>query len=161
MKKIINLKCHKTIYYYYQVIYFLSPFEEVMWRVTHQLWAELLFESLFVSGQNWRILQTTDSLRDQHVEAVLHGEHQQRPGSRDREMMRCSPTEGSTADWLYHRCLLLTLVLVCPQRRQPAPSSSQSKQKTIKITTLNNMKTYKRRKGESAALPLPACSAPH
>lgn len=67
----------------------------------------------------------------------------------------------STADWLHHRCLLLTSVLVCPQRRQPALSSSQSKQKTIKITTLNNVKIYKRRKGESAALPLPACSAPH
>lgn len=51
---------------------------------THQLGAELLFEPLLVAGQDGGIFQTSDGLRDQHVEAVLHGEHQQRPEDRRR-----------------------------------------------------------------------------
>lgn len=51
---------------------------------THQLGAELLFEPLLVAGQDGGVLQTSDGLRDQHVEAVLHGEHQQRPEDRRR-----------------------------------------------------------------------------
>lgn len=43
-----------------------------------QFRAKLLFESLFVSGGDAGVLQTADSLGDEHVETVLHGEHQQR-----------------------------------------------------------------------------------
>lgn len=48
-------------------------------RSTHQLRAQLLFEPLSVSGDDGRIFEAADGLRDQHVEAVLHREHQQRP----------------------------------------------------------------------------------
>lgn len=48
-----------------------------------QFRAELLFEPLFVSGQDGGIFETADGLRDQHVEAVLHGEDQQRLQSLD------------------------------------------------------------------------------
>lgn len=48
--------------------------------MTYQFRAKLLFESLFVSGGDAGVLQTADGLGDEHVETVLHGEHQQRPG---------------------------------------------------------------------------------
>lgn len=48
-----------------------------------QLRAELLFEPLFVPRKDGGIFETPNSLRDQHVETVLHGEHQQRLQSLD------------------------------------------------------------------------------
>lgn len=61
------------------------PCSEGLDESTHQLGAELLFEPLLVAGQDGGIFETPDGLRDQHVEAVLHGEHQQRPeGTRRR-----------------------------------------------------------------------------
>lgn len=52
---------------------------EVLDEWTHQLGAELLFEPLLVAGQDGGVFETPDGLRDEHVEAVLHGEHQQGP----------------------------------------------------------------------------------
>lgn len=49
----------------------------------HQFRAELLFEPLLVSGEDGGVLQTSNCLGDQHVETVLHGEHQQRPEKTD------------------------------------------------------------------------------
>lgn len=46
-------------------------------RRSHQFRAELLFEPLFVTRKDGWIFETADGLRDQDVEAVLHGEHQQ------------------------------------------------------------------------------------
>lgn len=43
----------------------------------HQFRAELLFESLLVSGYDGRVFEVPNSLRDEHVETVLHGKHQQ------------------------------------------------------------------------------------
>lgn len=51
---------------------------EVAWQAREksaQLWAELLFEPLFVSREDGGVFETPNSLRDQHVETVLHGEH--------------------------------------------------------------------------------------
>lgn len=48
----------------------------------HQLRAELLLEPLLVSGDDGGIFEISNSLRDEHVETVLHGEHQQRPANK-------------------------------------------------------------------------------
>lgn len=45
--------------------------------MSHQFRAELLFEPLFVSREDGGIFETSNSLRDEDVETVLHGEHQQ------------------------------------------------------------------------------------
>lgn len=50
--------------------------------MSHQLRAELLFEPLFVSREDGGIFQTPNSLRDEDVETVFHGEHQQGPGEK-------------------------------------------------------------------------------
>ena len=47
--------------------------------ISHQFGAELLFEPLFVSREDGGIFETSHSLRDEDIETVLHGEHQQRP----------------------------------------------------------------------------------
>lgn len=56
--------------------------------MSHQFRAQLLFEPLFVSRYDGGIFETPNSLRDQHVETVLHGEHQQRPEEK-RETTSC------------------------------------------------------------------------
>lgn len=52
---------------------------------SHQFRAELLFQPLFVSGEDRGIFETANSLRDEDVETVLHGEHQQRPKEKREE----------------------------------------------------------------------------
>lgn len=52
-------------------------------ETSHQFRAKLLFEPLFVSREDGGIFETPHSLRDQHVETVLHGEHQQRPAEKE------------------------------------------------------------------------------
>lgn len=47
------------------------------WEKSAQFWAELLLEPLFVSREDGRIFEAPNSLRDQHVETVLHCEHQE------------------------------------------------------------------------------------
>lgn len=50
---------------------------ETSLKTSHQFRAELLFEPLFVTRKDGWIFETTDGLREQDVEAVFHGEHQQ------------------------------------------------------------------------------------
>lgn len=62
---------------------------------SHQFRAELLFEPLFISREDGWIFETANSLRDENVEAVLHGEHQQGPGRKTSTiMLHFSPFNG-------------------------------------------------------------------
>lgn len=54
----------------------LCPLWSILKTTSHQFRAELLFESLLVPGEDGGVFETSNSLRDQHVETVFHGEHQ-------------------------------------------------------------------------------------